>query len=169
MNESTNGAAHGVAGIEEDMPGRRMSLRSRVALGAVAVVVVGSIVYAIAGTAGTTDSERPTGGKDSRIAFGINQSVIVQTADKAVVQVRVREVDATGFGFVVTVAGLPDGDTGAWSAILDDGTEVALAATALAESRVRVDLAAPLPADREVDEVRLDPDASAGDLYFEMP
>jgi hypothetical protein len=150
-------------------PSRRLSLRSRVALGIVAIVVVGSIVYAIAGTAGTTDSERPTGGKDSRIAFGINQSVIVQTADKAVVQVRIREVDEAGFGFVVTMAGLPEGDTGTWSAILDDGSEVALLATARPESRVRVDLGAPLPAGREIDEVRLDPDASKGDLYFEMP
>jgi hypothetical protein len=131
-------------------------------------VIVGSIVYAIAGTAGTTDSQRPTGGGDSRTDLGVGVSAVVQTVDKAVVQVKIREIADEGFGFAATVAGIPEGETGRWTAVLDDGSEIEMAATLEPRSVVRATLPGGVPAGRSVDEVVFDPDASDGEIHFEV-
>ena len=133
---------------------------------AAAVIIISSIAYALAGTVGTTDSQRPGGGNDGHSVLEVDSSVVVQTEAKAIVQVRIRSVEPTGLAFTATVAGLPDGETGTWTALLDNGGELPLNAEAHEDSLVSVWLEGEVRAGRTVDQVRLDPDASAGDVYF---
>jgi hypothetical protein len=132
-------------------------------LGAIALA---GIVYALAGTLGTTAGEQSGGGEDTHATFGEGLSAIVQTGDRAVVQVRIRSVAETGFAFTATVSGLGEGETGEWTALLEDGSEVAMEAVAEG-TLVSVSMGGSVAAER-VREVRLDPDDSAGDIYFEV-
>jgi hypothetical protein len=131
-----------------------------------AAVALAGIMYALAGTLGTTAGEQSGGGDDTRATFGEGLSAIVQTEDRAVVQVRIRSVAETGFAFTATVSGLADGETGKWTALLDDGSEVAMAA--LAEGTLVSVSLDEMVAAESVREVRLDPDDSPGDIYFEV-
>jgi hypothetical protein len=62
------------------------------------------------------------------------------------------------------VSGLAEGEAGRWTALLEDGREVPM--EAVAEGSL-VSVSWDCPA-HSVREVRLNPDDSAGDIYFEV-
>jgi hypothetical protein len=146
----------------------RRHLALRAAFIAAAALALAGIVYSLAGTLGTTGSRR-AGGGDTRTELTAGQSAIVQTEARAVIQVRIRTVAADLSAFTATVAGLAPGETGAWSAVLDDGSEAPLPASLGDDgTTVTVPLAGAVPQGRRLAAVRLDPDATAGDIYFDI-
>jgi hypothetical protein len=134
----------------------------------VAMAIVGSIMYALAGTAGTTAEDIPIGVREEPEELSQDVSVVAQTGEKRIIQVRIRSVAEEGLAFTATVAGLPEGSTGAWYAILDDGSELPLVVEDRGGALYAVSLEEPVPAGREIKRVRLDPDASDEDVLFNV-
>lgn len=141
----------------------------RVGFIAIGALVIAGVVYALAGTLGTTGSRQASGDSDTRTKLVAGMSAVVQTEARAVVQARIRSIAPDLSGLTATVAGLAAGDAGTWSAVLDDGSELPLVASMTDEGAGLVAVSIPqAPAGRTIEAIRLDPDETAGDIYFDV-